>query len=89
MLAVETCRAYAKENRASDMKRLMERMRMVGIVPCAATFLEALESFSLSSGSEENSTEIPAYDDDSDEDDDIYSIDALETSTFENSLSSD
>lgn len=60
------------------MKRLMERMRMVGIVPCAATFLEALESFSLSIRSEEklkeSTAEVPAYDDD---DDDEHNVDAL------------
>ena len=36
------------------MERLVERMKIAGIVPCTATFLETLESFSLSSGSEEN-----------------------------------
>lgn len=70
----------------------MERMRRVGIVPCAATFLEALESFSLSSGSEEKLTEsaveVPAYDDDDDDDDedDEHGVDAFEgneTSSFQ------
>ncbi|XP_024373045.1 uncharacterized protein [Physcomitrium patens] len=43
-------RAYAKERRSSDVEMLTERMAKVGIAPCAATFLEALESFSLSCG---------------------------------------
>lgn len=66
---------------------------MVGIVPCAATFLEALASFSLSSGSEEKLTEsaleVPAYDEDDDEDEgdeEEFSVDASEgneTSSFQ------
>lgn len=39
---------------------LTERMAKVGIAPCAATFLEALESFSLSCGYEEKLTESAA-----------------------------
>lgn len=62
------------------MKGLLERMRAVGIVPCAATFLETLESFSLSNGSEEKLTEypveVPAFDDD--DDDDGHGVDAFE-----------
>jgi hypothetical protein len=61
------------------MERLLGRMRAVGIVPCAATFLEALESFSFSNGSEERLTEstleVPAFDDD---DDDGHGVDAFE-----------
>ncbi|KAG0581677.1 hypothetical protein KC19_4G271000 [Ceratodon purpureus] len=85
-------RAYAKVGRSSDMEILLERMRKNGIMPCAAIFLEALESFSLSSGSEEKLTEsvveVLAFDnddDDDDDDDDGYGVDAFEGYTTSSS----
>jgi len=51
------CRAFAKENRLSDMERVVERMKIAGFAPLGATFLETLESFGLSSGGEEKFTE--------------------------------
>lgn len=50
------CRAYAKENRLNDMERLIERMKVAGLAPLGATFLETLESFGLSTAGEEKST---------------------------------
>jgi pentatricopeptide repeat protein len=83
------CRAYAKENRLSDMERLVERMKIAGIAPPAATFLETLESFGLSSESGETLTEsaveVPANDDD--EDDDVSHDDVVASEGTENSSS--
>lgn len=47
-------RAYLQENRLIDMERLVERMKLSGVAPLGATFLETLDSFGLSI--EENST---------------------------------
>ena len=73
------------------MERLLEHMRGVGIVPCAATFLEALESFSLSNGSEEKLTEstvdVPAFNDDDDDDNnglELNTTSCSDTLTFSN-----
>jgi len=81
------CRAYAKENRLSDMERVVERMKITGIAPLGATFLETLESFGLSTGCEEKFTASPlessADGDDNDVADDVYDdgIDAVEGSS--------
>lgn len=73
------------------MERLVERMKIAGIAPSAATFLETLESFGLSSGSggnlTESAAEVPANDDDDDdvavdvEDDDVAAVEATENSS--------
>lgn len=60
------CRAYAKENRLSDMERLVERMKITGCAAIGATFEETLESFGLSSGGEDKSA-LSAVDDSADD----------------------
>lgn len=41
-------RAYGKQNRLEDMERLLEHMKMAGVLPTEAAFVEFLDLFESS-----------------------------------------